>query len=226
MVTGEFPFGEESPAVVQNIVDKEPTFEGDLSPPLVDLLKKCLQKQREDRITIPRITEHPWFSAALYHAMRTLISPDTLDMEIIGRLARLGFDPKRLPDVIARDPHSEEAILYHFLKRESATAAIDEMFRAFENAPATFGHRLTEDASVTARRPHHQGHRAARPPLVGPPVRHGPLAAQQSMHPVHSVASVPLSLAQSAAPGMNAPRPGAARPRPLRPSASGGLFKS
>jgi serine/threonine protein kinase len=227
MVTGQFPFGEESPEIVQNIMENEPTFEGDLSPPLVDLLRKCLQKQRENRITIPRITEHPWFSAALYQAMRTLNSADTLDMEIISHLGKLGYDPKVLPQVIARDPHSEEAILYQFLKRDSATNAADGMIRAFENAPATFSHRLTEDPSATAsRRPHAARARAPRPPLIGPPARHGPLGAQQAMHPVHSVASVPLSLAQSDGREMTSHRPGAARPRLLRPSASGELFKS
>jgi serine/threonine protein kinase len=177
LITGDFPFCEEGDALIQSITEKDLVFDAGLSPPLVDLLKKLLQKSRETRITIPRVTEHPWFSVNLYRAIKTLYASPTVDMDILAKLAKMGYDPKALPALIARDPRSNEAIMYNFLKRESLAQAADALLRAVEDSVTAHGHRLSNESRATQLAVPPRQRRSSRPLVIPPPISPAPLAA-------------------------------------------------
>jgi serine/threonine protein kinase len=218
MLTAQYPFtGEDREELCRNITEGQLVFEGSFSPPLIDLLRKLLHKQREERITIPKIMEHPWFSLAMFKTMPAFGPADTLDMEIVRQLAKVGYDAKLLPDMIARDRHSQQGILYEILKRHSLTESINASVTGAAEAPAQGGGRFSLAESQTARLA------GTRPQLriqtrVPPPVPH---PAMPGAHAVHAVASVALSLAKPGVRGVvNSPRGGAPRPRPVRATAS------
>jgi serine/threonine protein kinase len=217
MLTAQFPFhGENREGLVHSIMEDPPVFEGNFSPPLIDLLRKLLQKQREERITIPRIMEHPWFSLALFKSIRTLCVPDTLDMEIVRKLAKTGMDSKLLPDIIARDRTSEQGILYEILRRDSLIESLNVAITGPGEGAAPLGRRFTLEevhaGPMAASRPHLRTVPRAPPPLPHPTAAVG--------HAVHAVASVALSFARPGMRGPVNPRPGTTRPRPVRGTAS------
>ena len=66
MLSGKLPFrGRKEQEVAEKIVYEELEFEVDdwemRSLSVQDLIKKCLEKSREKRITIDEFINHPWF---------------------------------------------------------------------------------------------------------------------------------------------------------------------
>ena len=67
MVVGELPFDDDNiQKLLQKIAYTEPVYPSFLSHQLHDLLLKLMQKKPDQRITIEKIKEHPWFSASEY----------------------------------------------------------------------------------------------------------------------------------------------------------------
>ena len=66
MLSGKLPFrGRKEQEVAEKIVYDELEFEDDeweiRSKSVIDLIKSCLEKSKEKRITIDEFINHPWF---------------------------------------------------------------------------------------------------------------------------------------------------------------------
>lgn len=67
LVTGSLPFTDETTdKIMDNVVYKELEYPRNLSPPLVQLLQKMLNKSPVGRIDIETVKEQPWFSKTEY----------------------------------------------------------------------------------------------------------------------------------------------------------------
>lgn len=67
LVTGSLPFTDETTdKIMDNVVYKELEYPRNLSPPLVQLLQKMLNKSPVGRIDIEAVKEQPWFSKTEY----------------------------------------------------------------------------------------------------------------------------------------------------------------
>jgi serine/threonine protein kinase len=80
----------------QSLTGREPVFDSLLSLRLIDLLRKLLQSDRTDRITLLRVREHPWLSLILYEALGPVLSKP-MDVEILHQLTKIGQSPKAFP---------------------------------------------------------------------------------------------------------------------------------
>jgi serine/threonine protein kinase len=147
MTTGALPFDDQDTAQLhQKITTTVPVFPPTLSAPLADLLQKILQRKPEERITVSRIKEHPWFSATVYFALRSLwvAGEPEIDPEITARIASLGYDPKVLTASVLCSDESEVAVLYKIVSRDQLTAKIDAEMRSPIDAPGTRSRRTTD----------------------------------------------------------------------------------
>jgi serine/threonine protein kinase len=222
MLTGEFLFGgADRLELFHSIMESNPVFEGSLSPPLIDLLRKLLQRSREERITIPKILEHPWFSLGLFKSIGTIVPSETIDMEVIEVLAKAGYDPKILPEIIARDRNSDQGILYKIIRRDNLTVAVDALISGTGEGTAQM-QRFAADGSsgldgATVRR-------TMRPPRIPGGRSLPPAMPRARMYPVHVVSSLAMSIGRSGVRGSDSPRPGTTRPRPVRAFASSGYL--
>lgn len=63
MCAGRLPFqAHDGNALAKDIMESDPRYPRDISPPLLDLLQKMLTKDPEMRITVKEIEGHPWLS--------------------------------------------------------------------------------------------------------------------------------------------------------------------
>jgi 5'-AMP-activated protein kinase catalytic alpha subunit len=222
MVTGTFPFeGDTREKLFQSITGSESVFDRALSPSLIDLLRKLLQNEPRERITLPRVREHPWFSLTLHKALRPVLSK-TLDVEILQRLTKIGHSARLLSAIIVRDENSEPAVLYRFLKREKESQKINELLRGLRETSARLGHRYTtDDAGTTvfiAPRDQTQV-RSSRTAGFHPRLA-------QPHRVLHAVTSVVPASTRHGFRGMLSGRAVTARPRTVRETSSGRLFES
>jgi serine/threonine protein kinase len=152
MATGALPFDDQNvDQLHQKITGTVPVFPPTLSPPLVDLLQKILQRHPEERITVSRIKEHPWFSATVYFVLRSLwrVGDPDIDPEITARIASLGYDPKVLTASVVCSDESEVAVLYKILSRDQLTTQIDAEMRSTVDAPGARSRRTTDDFPIS-----------------------------------------------------------------------------
>jgi 5'-AMP-activated protein kinase catalytic alpha subunit len=185
LATGFLPFeDEDADQLCQQITTTAPVFPPTLSPQLADLLQKILQRRPEERITIPRIKEHPWFSVSVYFSLRSLwhTTPQEVDPEVVGRIASLGYDPKMLMASMLCDDESAIAVLYKIIGREHLTGRIDVEMRRAIDAPVTRARRTTDELALGLSA--HAGSRALllkralgrqkNPPVAGFPTKINP----------------------------------------------------
>ncbi|OHT00757.1 hypothetical protein TRFO_32440 [Tritrichomonas foetus] len=85
MCVGELPFEDDNmQRLFQKITFKEPNYPTTISPALKDLLCRLLTKNPNDRITLQKIKEHPWFSQYQYSQMMDMNFGIVCDWRIIG----------------------------------------------------------------------------------------------------------------------------------------------
>ena len=130
----ELPFEDQNQQrLLQKIVFTEPKYSDQLSPELVDLLKKMLKKNPKNRITLEEIKQHPFiFNSLVDDSINNLQFLMEDDMPIFESLLRLG---------IFSDVSNHEAIRktasYKILKRTMLT---DLMPSVLENRGARGSH--------------------------------------------------------------------------------------
>jgi serine/threonine protein kinase len=138
LVAGYPPFqGESSEELVEQIMGESVSFPASASKALVDLLTKMLNRDNGERITLPKIKEHPWFSITDFLQMKRRAERDAaiVDSEIIARLARCGYETKWLSAARLAHRGSEHSVLYEMLKREKTTDTIHEALLAPPDPP-------------------------------------------------------------------------------------------
>jgi serine/threonine protein kinase len=151
IVTGTLPFAD-----THSISATPPSILDTLSPQLSDLLNRILQKTDTDRISLEKIKEHPWFSAAEYATWRELSDVDSVSRDVTDRLMELGYDTRTLPTAILGGGVSPLIAPYELIKRDQLTERIDEVVqRATEvGSPATrAASQAASQALRSVRRP-------------------------------------------------------------------------
>ena len=131
MLVGRFPFDStDANQVAYRILHCPAEFPKSLSPAVIDLLKKMLQKRPEDRIRLEKIKEHPWFSCMEYHAMKHRLeevreSSSKFDTEIVRELERFGIDTSSLKHKLFLHDFEDEAVaIYRIRHRMNVTEEI------------------------------------------------------------------------------------------------------
>jgi hypothetical protein len=133
MVTGHLPW--DDPDVVklaEKIVYTDTAFPPFLSGALVDLLKKIFVKNPDQRITLANIKGHVWFAQSRYMSglgeqIKGLqAAGQTVDREVINRLAGLGVDCSALDQQVVGGQHTEVTAMYRMLLRDRLTEAMTD----------------------------------------------------------------------------------------------------
>lgn len=141
IVHGELPFDDENTQrLLQKIAYIEPQYSPLISPQLKDLLEKLLKKNPDERITLQKVKEHPWFSPSEYLYMNKLFrepliansmycnpQDDPIDREIVQHIISMGYDCKGIVQAILCDMSTPETALYRILKNEKKTEFMAEL---------------------------------------------------------------------------------------------------
>ncbi|OHT02672.1 CAMK family protein kinase [Tritrichomonas foetus] len=194
IVAGHLPYDDDNvQRLLQKIVYTDVFYPSFLSPPLVDLLSKMICKDPEERITLDKIKEHPWFSQAEYYALlqqscfdnirnhdsnnEASIAESKIDREVIDKMTSLGVDCHQLHQSLLMGEFTELTALYRILLRAKTTEIMkDSMTKVQQNAsPFMSPARLQ---TMPLMRP---------PPVNGKPIPLMPMPAANTNTPPPSV---------------------------------------
>jgi serine/threonine protein kinase len=166
MTTGRLPFaGSDFQTISMKVVRDDIVYPPLLSRSLVDFLRRLLCKNPDQRITIDRLKEHPWFSQSEYSVLigfQTSIfysQPDSaVDRGIIDLMAEYGFDSRDLANAILSGDDSTATVVYKQIRRDRLTTKMkdlhEEMTKLHEpNAMQRFVQRNRPVPSSIAMRP-------------------------------------------------------------------------
>jgi serine/threonine protein kinase len=145
ITVGTLPFGDR---VIQRVFQKiayiEPTYPAYLSPQLIDLLRKILQKNPDSRLTIQKIKQHPWFSQGECLELFKLLAcgdeqllAKRIDQEIVNQIAGLDFNVKGLTARILDGEYNDLTALYYILSRGRVAERVKELMGQLRPAPIT-----------------------------------------------------------------------------------------
>ena len=157
--TGELPFDDDDmQTLLKKIVYTEPIFPRYLSPQLIDLMKRMLDKNPEQRITLSKIKEHPWFSQSEYtrllqmkFSLEEKWRSNGLDKEIVDELAQKEtIDPKKLAESLLLGETDSTTVLYSIYKRDKITEKLGEMMKYLDK-PISERMSFANPKSVMAR---------------------------------------------------------------------------
>ncbi|KAH0788937.1 CAMK family protein kinase [Histomonas meleagridis] len=137
MVAGRLPYYDQDiQTLLSKIVKTEITYPSVMSPSLVDLLKRMLLKDPNQRITLSRLKEHPWFSKSEYTALMNLNFMNNLsfhptecaiDRDIIDQMTVYGIDCKFLPQSILTGEFNENTAIYRMLRKNKITEKMKDI---------------------------------------------------------------------------------------------------
>ena len=112
-VNGVLPFKSDStPFLIHQILNREPIYPNNLSPEIVDLLKKLLKKDWKNRITLQEIKDHIWVRKNRYIITLSFdfgssfslngFHSSTIDQRIMKKLTENGYETNGLiPDLLS-----------------------------------------------------------------------------------------------------------------------------
>ena len=136
ITVGHLPYDDDNlQRLLQKIVYTEAFYPSFLSPPLVDLLQKMICKDPDQRITIERIKNHPWFSQAEYYALLQQWGSEdgqkdnAIDREIIDKMTGLGIDCHELHNSLLIGDFTELTAIYRIFLREKTTEKMKDIMQ-------------------------------------------------------------------------------------------------
>ena len=180
IVAGHLPFDDENvQRLLQKIVYTEAFYPSFLSPPLVDLLRKMICKDPDQRITLEKIKVHPWFSQAEYFQLLNQSFFDSIrknptedgaesliDREVIDQMTTLGVDCHDLHQSLLMGEFTEDTALYRILLRTKTTEKMKDLMMKIQQNTISF---MSPQRLTTM-------------PLMKQPLK--PLLGNSSPHPV------------------------------------------
>ena len=131
LVVGRFPFdSEDANQIARRILHSPVEYPTSLSPAVIDLLKKMLQKRPEDRIHLEKIKEHPWFSCMEFTAMQgrleelqqQFLEYDTI---VVQNMERKGIDISSLKQKLFLNDFEDETVAIYRIRHRARLT--DEM---------------------------------------------------------------------------------------------------
>jgi len=144
ITVGKLPFEDRNmQTMLHYIVNAKPVFPPFISSALADLITKMLIKNPQERITLDRIKEHPWFSPMEYNniisfSKKSLELPDGklsleseyyCDPEIVPQMSIYGIDTSLLKQKLLLSEYDETTAIYRILKREKLTEDMKNISR-------------------------------------------------------------------------------------------------
>lgn len=140
LVTGNLPFEDSNiRKVLHKVTHVEPMYPSYLTPNLVDLLQRLLNKNQQTRITIDGIKQHPWFlQGGLYQIDKRLkenplfnftFEHITLDHSIVSSLEHQGFDCSLLKESMQTNEHDPTSAAYRILIHKKQTIQLAELVK-------------------------------------------------------------------------------------------------
>ena len=139
MVAGHLPFDDKNTnTLLQKIIYTECNFPNFMSPPLVDLLRKILKKNPDERIKLDKIKEHVWFSQSEYLSLLELQlkesthTPISIDKEIVTKMNNLGMDTHSLYESLLRNEFNETTSIYHQYARQKMTEQMKDLMQKLQ----------------------------------------------------------------------------------------------
>lgn len=156
IVAGNLPYDDDNiQRLLQKIVYTEVFYPSFLSVQLKDLLQKMICKNPDERITIEKIKEHPWFSQSEYSALLDDSVFDEMrkgnteiDTTIIQKMNELNADSKLLSQSLLRGDSNETTVLYRILRRQKITEMMKDIKHKKNNAFGTKPIRLPTSPMV------------------------------------------------------------------------------
>ncbi|OHT05848.1 CAMK family protein kinase [Tritrichomonas foetus] len=160
MSTGYLPFMDQSlPKLLSRIMEENVDIPSHVSPNLKDLIRKLLQKDPNNRISITDILLHPWIMESSYlknlknikeiseteklKFFQSKLKSDSLEIDIIKELVNLGIDVSTLRSSIINQEFNELTAMYRIKKRikfniffEGEKDSILKLFRHFSCPPS------------------------------------------------------------------------------------------
>lgn len=133
LVVGSLPFDNSKKNMTsQKILYTDPHYPPFLSATLVDLLKKMLCKNADNRITLEKIKAHPWFSNNEYTVvqqmrMKTARPKGYVNREIVEKMRELGFNCQQLHQNLLNDEFTEVVAVYRMFLRAEKTEQMKNM---------------------------------------------------------------------------------------------------
>lgn len=144
MVARHLPFDDSNiQNLLQKVVFQEVQYPPIFSRSLVDLLKRLLTKNPEERITIQKLKEHPWFSQSEYAMLMEYNFHDScqwrvsdgsisqseqvIDKEIVDRMVNYGIDVSKLAESILLDEFTPLTSVYRQLRKDKITDQMKDM---------------------------------------------------------------------------------------------------
>jgi serine/threonine protein kinase len=117
--------------LLSNIVTQEIIYPSFLSPAIVDLLRRILTKNPENRITLKEIREHEWFSQERYSELFSMqlserSNENIVDNELLEQLEEMGIEAQHLKQQLLLGAFTELTAVYRMLKRDRLTDQISE----------------------------------------------------------------------------------------------------
>ena len=140
MVAGHLPYEDDNvQRLLQKIVYTDVHYPGFMTPALVDLLRKMLNKNPETRITLDKIKEHHWFSQTEYYALlnqqfgEIWAMTGAIDKEIVHKMMSLGIDCHPLHQQLLVGEFTELTAIYRQLEKERTTEKMKDLMRNLQN---------------------------------------------------------------------------------------------
>jgi serine/threonine protein kinase len=126
MAAGKLPFDDQNlNALLYKVINSEVIYPPFFSPALIDLLKRLLIKNPDQRITMQKIKELFWFSQSQYQLILTfnfsIFNQLTPDRDIINKMLSHGFDSTELLTSLYQRVFSELTSIYKQFRREKIT---------------------------------------------------------------------------------------------------------
>lgn len=134
IVIGELPFEDDNmQRLLQKIIYTDPKYPSSISPQLTDLLKRMLTKDPDNRITLNKIKEHPWFSQFEYSGVIMSASQkwcvrkdEFIDRDILKQMTDYGYDCGNLVSDLICEKISPMTAVYRMLRKNKITDMLKE----------------------------------------------------------------------------------------------------
>lgn len=138
MLVGRLPFNSnDKQLLIKQVIDGQPLYPQHLSPCVVHLLMRMLDKNPQTRITINQLKEHVWFLKDEYLRIHEIINKCgninsidyELDADIVSDMQEKKMDVETLPQMLFLNDVSPESTTYKIMRK----AKVQEALRQFMN---------------------------------------------------------------------------------------------
>lgn len=126
LLCGSLPFDDENiPNLFKKIKQGSYSFPNYLTPGARDLIRRMLIVQPLERITIPEIRQHPWFSVNLPRYLAVMqaepVSAVRIDKEALQQCSNWGFDQHALVTALKTRQSTRATVAYHLVVDNRST---------------------------------------------------------------------------------------------------------